>query len=247
MSCEHLAQTLGFECRTLTESLISVATPFSFADGEVIGFYLDDQQANVVVSDNGDTIFHLRSVGLDLADRRRWKPIRQIAESHGLELLDSGEIRATANSNNSSHLIARFISAMLDIANMEREQLGMSEEIDHFIQEVEFYLHAWKPQASITHSPTLKGMSGRMHSFNFEFDGTLVDAARAHSGKTGAILRKAADLSLAGVVTPILIIMDDREDTERARMETDILTSMVSVMALSQLARISGADSGPSN
>lgn len=247
MSCERLAQMLGFECRPLTESLISVATPFSFADGEAIGFYLDDQQTNVVVSDNGDTIFHLRGVGLDLSDRRRWKPIKQIAESHGLELLDSGEIRASAVREASSGLIARYVAAMLDIASMEREQLGMPEEIDRFIQEVEFYLHAWKPQANIIHSPALKGMSGRMHSFNFEFDGTLVDAARPHSGKTGSILRKAADLSLAGVVTPILVIMDDREDVDRARVETDILTSMVSVMALSQLAKNAGADSGAIN
>lgn len=247
MSCEHLAQRLGFECRALTESLISVATPFSFADGEAIGFYLDDQQPDIVVSDNGDTIFHLRGVGFDLSDRRRWKPIKQIAESHGFELLDSGEIRATANRESCSNLIARYISAMLDIANLEREQLGLPEEIDRFVQEVEFYLHAWKPQASIIHSPSLKGMSGRMHSFNFEFDGMLVDAARPHSGKTGALLRKFADISLTGAVTPILVIMDDRDDADRARVETDILTSMVSVMALSQLAKNAGADSGVLN
>lgn len=247
MSCDNLIQRLGFDCRPLTESVVSVATPFSFADGEAIGFYLEERPSEIVVSDNGDTLFHLRGVGLDLSDRRRWKPFRQIAECHGFELLDSGEIRAAAEPLSSSQLVARYVATMLSIAALEREQLGLPEEIDQFIQEVEFYLHAWRPDAELSHSPSVKGMSGRLHRFDFQFDGTLIDAARPHSNKTGAILRKAADLSLAGLKTPIMIVMDDRDDTERVKVETDILSSMVSVLALSQLIRNAGSSSSAMN
>lgn len=244
MSCERLIQHLGFECRELSDAVISVATPFSFADGEAIGFYLEDRPNEIVVSDNGDTLFHLRGLGLDLSDRRRWRPFRQIAELHGFELQDSGEITGNTSKDSVSQLVAKYIAAMLDIVDLEREQLGMPEEIDQFIQEVEFHLHAWKPQAGLVHLPTIMGMSGRSHTFHFEFDGTLVDAARPHSNKTGAILRKAADLGLAGITTPILIIMDDREDQERVRVETEILSSMVSVLSFSQLMRNAGTSPG---
>lgn len=240
MSCDQLIERLGFECRQLSDSVISVATPFSFADGESIGFYLEDRTSEVIVSDNGDTLFHLRNVGFDLSDRRRWRPLKQLAEIHGLELRDSGEIAGSTSKEETPHLIARYVTAMLSIVDFEREQLGIPEEIDQFIQEVEFYLHAWKPQASLVHLPTVKGMSGRSHIFHFEFDGTLVDAARPHSNKTGSILRKAADLGLAGVSTPIMIVMDDRVDPERARIETEILSSMVSVLSFEQLIRNSG-------
>lgn len=243
MTCERLIQHLGFECRELSPAVISVATPFSFADGEAIGFYVEDRPNGVVVSDNGDTLFHLRGLGFDLSDRRRWRPFRQIAELHGFKLNDSGEIAAITPREAISQLVAKYIAAMLDIVDLEREQLGMSEEIDQFIQEVEFHLHAWKPQAGLMHLPTVKGMSGRLHTFHFEFDGMLVDAARPHSNKTGAILRKTADLGLAGMTTPILIVMDDREDQERVRVETDILSSMVSVLAFSQLIRNAGTSS----
>lgn len=246
MSCEQFIQQLGFECRELSNSVSAVATPFAFADGEVIGFYLENRPHEVVLSDNGDTLFHLRGIGLDLSDRRQWRPYKQIAEAHGLRLRDDGVLEGSTSDMPVSLLVARYVATMISITDLEREQLGLPEEVDQFIKEVEFHLHAWKPKAELSRLPALKGMSGRTHTFDFEFAGSLVDAARPHSNKTGAILRKAADLGLAGVNKPILIVMDDRVDPERARMETDILSSMVSVMSFSQLIHNSGtADASP--
>ena len=240
MSCEQLIQRLGFNCREVGDSVIAVGTPFSFSDGEAIGFYLHERRDEVVVSDNGDTLFHLRGVGFDLSDRRRWRAFRQVAEAHGFELLDSGEITARTSPSNVPQLLARYIAAMLEIVNVEREQLGIPDELDQYVQEVEFYLRAWKPQADLVHLPSIRGISGRLHNFHFDFDGSLVDAARPHSNRTGSILRKVADIGLGGNQRRILVVMDDREDPERARVEAEILTSMVSVMPFLQLARNAG-------
>ncbi len=219
---------------------MSVSTSFSFADGEIINFYIEDKQDETVVTDNGDTLFHLRGIGLDLSDRRRWRPYRQIATAHGFDLDDGGMIIGRSPTNRVPQLVANYITAMLDIVTLEHEQLGIPEEASQFIEEVEFYLRAWKPSSNIIRLPVLVGMSGKSHTFHFELDGTLVDAAKPSSNKTGALLRKLTDISLSGVNKPVMVVMDDREDPNRAKIETTILTSMVSVLTFRQLVRNAG-------
>jgi hypothetical protein len=82
---------------------------------------------------------------------------------------------------------------MLKVGSLEREQLGITPELDQYLEEVEMQLRAWKPKAPLTRSPVRVGASGRPHTFSFEFDSKLVEAARPHSNRTGWILRKVAD------------------------------------------------------
>src|SRR5262245_35997308 len=97
MSCDGLLERLGFECREVGNETISVGTPFVFADGEPINFYLVDRQGKVSISDNADTLMHLAGVGIDISDRRRWTGIRQIMDSFGIELTEWGEITSSAS------------------------------------------------------------------------------------------------------------------------------------------------------
>ena len=80
------------------------------------------------------------------------------------------------------------------------------------------------------------GHSGREHEFHFEFDGSLVDAAKPRGQSTGAILRKTADVNNAGNEKRVLVVIDDRIDDDKAKTETDILSTMVSVVSFTTLA-----------
>ena len=99
------------------------------------------------------------------------------------------------------------------------------------------FLRASNPTALIVHRPVVMGHSGREHEFHFEFDGALVDAAKPRGQSTGAILRKAADVNNAGNEKRILVVIDDRIDDDKAKTETDILSTMVSVVPFTTLAR----------
>jgi hypothetical protein len=55
------------------------------------------------------------------------------------------------------------------------------------------------------------------------------------ASRTGSILRKAADVINSGDTRKIVVIMDDREVHERAKVEADILSTMVSVMPFTRL------------
>lgn len=242
MSCEGLIQRIGFICREVQEAVIAVETPFAFVDGEPISFYLNEQGETLKLSDNADTLAHMATIGWDITDRRGWKSVRQLVTAFGLELTDFGEITGSTAKENQQWLIARYISAMLAVADMERDYLGISEELNTFIEEVEFHLKAWKPQAELSHLPSIQGHSGRLHTFHFDFDQKFVDAARPHSGRTGSILRKAADVINSGTKKTIMVVMDDREDQERAAVEIDILSTMVSVLPFTRLVEHSSGN-----
>lgn len=244
-SCEGLMKRLGFDCRLVGKRTISVSTPFSFADGEPICFYLDDSSTEVRITDNSDTLAHFASIGFDITDRKKWKSVKQLVETFGLALTEAGEIVGAERKAREHGLINRYISAMLAIADWEREYLGLPEELEQFVQEVEMYLKAWKPQATLQIGPAVQGHSGRVHTFHFEQEAKLIDAARPHGIRTGSILRKAADVINAGDKRKVLVVIDDREDIERAKVEADILSSLISVMPFTRLVEQAGGKLNP--
>jgi hypothetical protein len=236
MNCEGLLERLGFNCRDVGREVVAVSTPFSFCDGEPIGFYLRAKSNSILLSDNADTLAHLAAIGFDISDRKKWKGIKQSISLFGFELLDSGEIVGESFDATAQSLFEKYVGAILTVADFERDYLGISEELDQYLKEVEFSLRVWKPDSEVSHFASAEGHSGRVHKFHFEQDNTLIDAARPHQNRTGSILRKSADVLNTGTAKKIMVVMDDRDDLERAKVETDILSTMVSVIAYSSLA-----------
>jgi hypothetical protein len=231
MSCQHLLERMGYDCREVADRTIAVSTPFTFPDGEVVGFYIrEDRDNRVILHDNADTLAHLVSMGVELPHRMgEWRTIKNIIAAWDLKLEESGIIAGRAPRELQPKLITNYISAILAIGDFEREQFGLTEEQADYIAQVEFHLKAWKPFAPFEKSPSVKGHSGKLYRFHFEFDGQLVEAARPHGSRTGSILRKSVDVRNAAERT-VLVVMDDREDPDKAKQETDILTTMVKVM-----------------
>jgi hypothetical protein len=179
-------------------------------------------------------------IGIDLTDRRKWKALRNILTRHGFTMHDNGIIAAEVRKGEEAKFIADYVGGLLAITDYERELLGLTEEQSDFIAEVEMELRKWKPQAPIEQNPSVRGHSGRVHQFHFDWDGKLVEASQPHGSRTGKILRKAADVQNEND-RPILVVMDDRDDPERASIESDILTNMVKVMKFTDLLRQAGA------
>jgi hypothetical protein len=125
---------------------------------------------------------------------------------------------------------------MLALADLEREMMNIAPELSDYIDEVEGHLRLWKPTEKLERNIFVTGHSGRLHSFHFKQSNDLIEAARPHSSRTGSILRKAADVHNSSTPPTILVVMDDREDSERAKIETDILSTLVRVMPFSRLA-----------
>lgn len=246
MICDTLFKRMGFHWRQRSDGTYRVFTPFNFEGGEPIGLYLSEGNSIARVSDNANTIFHLRGIGLDVSDRRRWKWIASVVETFNMRLERTGEIVAEGSIESTSALISNYIGAMLALADAERDALYVAPESESYVDEVAGYLGLWRPNDRMVRSVLAKGHSGRDHLFHFKLGEELIDAAKPHSSRTGAILRKAADVQNSQSSASILVVMDDREDPERASAESDILSTLVSVLPMSRLVgNLSGVPFNP--
>lgn len=237
MSCSNLLETLGYACREVGGGTILVQTPFTFSDGELIHFYLQESEGSVLVHDNADTLSHLAGIGWDVSTRKRWLGIRSAISSFGFNLEDSGVIMARDVSASKQQLIARYVASLLAVSELEREYLGLSDGQIEFVEEVEACLRVIYQTSDLKFNPSAIGHSGKSHTFHFSVDGKLVDAMRPNGRSTGALLRKVLDVANTGADKQFMVVVDDREDEERAKAETDILSTTVSVMQFSALEK----------
>jgi len=243
LNCAWLRQNLAYDCRPVRtvngDPALEIGTPFSFADGTAIVFYLVEQGSHALLSDNGDTLSHLHSVGLDPFNRRRETAIRNILSPFGVALETSGEIRALGPVGHSQHMIATYISSLLALASQERSWLGIPEPVNNFADEVEHYLRLWKPTAEAIRNPKVLGISRHEYTFDFSFAGELIDVVTPSHQATGGLMRKLGDvLSAPGERHKIRVVIDDREDFERAETEKQIIGSMASAMLFSSLTKV---------
>lgn len=237
MTCEALLSRLGYNCHLIGDSGLLVQTPFAFADGEPIHFYLEQGRNEVLVHDNGDTLFHLIGIGMDMRNRNQWKGIKNAVAEFGFMLTDAGMITASAPIALEQRLLTNYTSALLAVADFEREHLGLTEDQKEYVAEVEFYLRANYPLSAFEKNPSVKGHSGKAYNFHFELDGKLVEAIKPHGRTTGTMLRKVMDVANTGEGRKFMAVIDNRVDENRAKIETDILHSVVSVIQFTDLQR----------
>ena len=242
MICDTLFRRMGFHWRQRADGAYRVVTPFTFEGGEPIGLYLSEGEKIARISDNADTIFHLRGIGLDVGDRRKWKWVASVVETFKMRVERTGEIVGEAPVGAVHSLVSNYIGAMLALVEMERDALNVAPESESYVDEVAGFLGLWRPNDKFIRGVLAKGHSGREHLFHFQLGDELIDAAKPHSSRTGSILRKAADIHNSSHAHPILVVMDDREDPDRASAESDILSTLVSVLPMSRLVEnLSGA------
>jgi hypothetical protein len=230
MNCEHFHQLIGMRCEPMDtrdgSEVIAVYSPFTFADGGAIEIFASIDGGFVHLSDEGTTLLHLRSVGLPVSDKRRWTPLKSAIKPYGAALTDDGTFELLASAEQSSVAFARFTSALISVANWEREHIGLPIGAEHFKDEVAMHLRSWRPDLELKPRPTpLLGLSGKKHSFDFHFGAEYVDAISANGNSTGAELRKIIDVKSVPEFADldVRVVVDDRRDRQAAADEIRIL------------------------
>lgn len=241
MNCAWLQHLIEYDCNPCVslhgEPALDVRTPFTWIDGEPIGFFVIDQGDTVLVSDNADTLFHFHGMGMLTGGRRQWQAIRRLAESRGATMSEQGEIFAIGAKAKASTLIANFIAGLLAISEHERHSAGMDESVSLFADEVEVWLRAWRPEEVLTKGVVLRGLSKREHAFDFRLGDRVVAAVQPNPAAIGGLMRKVGD-ALGGPDAEgleLLAIIDDRLDQAKAAEETQIVSSLMKALPLSRL------------
>lgn len=242
MNRNWLHTASAFDCVPIrglhNEAGIEIGTPFSYADGTAIVLYAMEEGQQLLLSDNGEMLAHLSAVGINI--NKRLSTLRDRVAPFGLTLTDKGDVRAMVPIEQGSYMLATTISAMLSVAEWEREQLGLDEQTKNLADEAEILLREWKPQAILERRPKIKGQSKREHIFDFLLDGEYIDVIAANHVATGATMRKAGDVKNSPYLDTqsIRVVIDDRSEPERAEVERHILGSLVKSMTLTKLREL---------
>ena len=220
------------------EAGIEIGTPFSYADGTATILYTMEEGDRLLLSDNGEMLAHLSAVGINIS--KHLSTLRERVTPFGLTLTDKGDVRASVPMGQGAHILATTISAMLSVAEWEREQLGLDEQTKNLADEAEILLREWKPQAILERRPKIKGQSKREHTFDFLLDSEYIDVITANHTATGATMGKAGDVKNSPYLggREIRVVIDDRRDPERAEVERQILGSLVKSMTLTRLQEL---------
>lgn len=245
MNCDSLQDIVGMRCNQIGNA-IEVVTPFTFYDGDSIELFAQSYETQILFFDDGFTLHHLHDAGIKIANnKKRWSPIKEIAGNYGVSLSDDGVLETLCSTSNPSLGFARMVSTLLGIASWEREQTGVAIDSAWLIDEVAFHLKAWKPTVAFIEKPKVRGFSGRIITFDFDFDGQYIDAVHPHSASTGAALRKVVDLNSnpSYEKKDVLVIVDDRFNPELAKQEMGIIGRVANTWPITSLISKSGVGS----
>ncbi len=239
MDRDWLKTASAFDCVPIhglhSERGIEIGTPFSYADGTAIVLYAMEEGDRILLSDNGEMLAHLETVGIQTG--RRMANLRERVGRFGLTLTAKGDVQALVPADQGPHMLATAISAMLSVADWEHEVLDLDEQTRNLADEAEMLLREWKPGVILQRRPKIKGQSKREHTFAFLLDGEYIDVIPPNHTATGATMRKAGDVKNSPYLSgqEIRVIVDDRRDPERADVERQILGSLVKAMTLTKL------------
>lgn len=246
MNCEWIKNTIGYRCLPLRgikgESALEIGTPFTFPDGTSINFYLLEQgQGHILISDNGDTAMHISSYG-DLWNQATVRQIEKMANENHIVLGELGDLRMIVEKGQLSYGIATFTAALIVFSKWVEERLTLPAPLVSLADKAEIYLTKWKPDLALQKNVSIKGLSKRDYTFDFQQGNELIDIIGANAQAVGSTMRKAGDVmnspAMEGRV--IRVIVDDSKDETGAQREKQILGSMVKAMLLSELIRASG-------
>ena len=125
MNCNWLQTASAFDCVAISglhnEAGVEIGTPFSYADGTAIVLHAMEEGDRLMLSDNGEMLTHLSAIGINIS--KRLSNLRERVAPFGLTLTDNGDVRALVPMEQSARMLATAISAMLSVAEWEREQL----------------------------------------------------------------------------------------------------------------------------
>lgn len=227
--CDDFSTFTGWQCQKAPDGSLFISTPVLLNDGTPLGFFLEQNGNLTSFSDEGLTLFAMRNMGIDMADRRNWKGLANTIEKLDFKLEDDGEIVMDFPTEHSALWFSNITRLMGAIADWQQERFELDDTQFHLTRDVEALLKAKDPGRKLDTNVTAK-IDGHSFKFDFLWGDTYIDAMKPSAKSTGPRLRKAImarPLALHG--SNMLVIVDDRDNSKKAKEEVAVLSQVVDV------------------
>lgn len=251
MICNRISEILGLTCHPLTDDgmVAMIDSPFRYPDGDDVPIFVEKLGPQIRFFDDGGALLHLFSRGISFDDHRKTKFIKNIAEPNQVQLNELGELEIWSTEKDAPAAFANYISAMLTLVRWEADQVGVSTDISLFLDEVAMCLRAWKPNAEFSTGPEYTGISGHTYKLDFSVGRDAVLAITPHHASVSSAAKKLLDIRAVEAYSElkIIVVMDDRQESDSAKREGRVLASVGNVMMMSALERNANASTKPVN
>jgi hypothetical protein len=241
-NCDWAKSLTRYDCQTLKAldggPCLEIGTPFSLPDGSAINLYLTMAGDGMVkISDNGDTLFQLGGMGLDVWQAARLSALRDLLGQSRMAIGKQGEAFILARAAHAANGFALAITGLLALSAWAAEHLEAQPQAIDMLAELEPYIIARNPAATYKRNPHVRGASSTDYTFDLQHGTDLIDIIGPSAQATGAAMRKAGDIQngpFAEHLSPLFVVYD-LADSNRAMNEISILGSVARAMPASRL------------
>lgn len=244
IGCSDFFARAGWYCQTINAGsgpATYISTPITLPGGKPLDFYLISRGDLVEFTDDGISLFALRSIGYALSDKRNWKGLDNLAQRFGFHLSDAGAFEATFPAYEMDQWGGKIIRLMAAIAAWEEERSAEGDTDFSLTDEIEMLLRAKAPDRKIVRNAALKVGKVEM-SFDFLWGNTYIDAVAPLPQSVNPRLRKAVLISKVENPADILFIVDDRgAKKEKAEEEIGVLGGLASTILFSDFQQHYGS------
>lgn len=236
ISCVDFFAKAGWHCQTVNAGsgpATYISTPINLPGGKPLDFYLFQRGDFVEFTDDGVTMFALRSIGYTLSDKRNWRGLENIGLKYGFQLNDAGAFEAVFPVAELGEWGGRILRLMAAIATWEEDRSAEGDTDFSLSDEIEMLLRAKDPNRKLTRNASLKVGKVEM-SFDFQWGDTYIDAVAPIPQSVNPRLRKAVLISKVDNPADILFVVDDRGGKrQKAEDEIAVLGGLASTILFS--------------
>lgn len=239
LGCGDFFRKSGWHCQvvpTANGNATYISTPIVLPGGKPLDFYLIQRGNLVEFTDDGITMFALRSLGYALGDKRNWRGLENIASRLGFQLTDAGCFETIFPETEMAQWGSKIVRLMSAIAAWEEERFAEGDTDFSLTDEVELLLRSKDPSLKLSRDVSVT-VGKTQVSFDFLWGSTYVDAVAPVQQSINARLRKAILMNRGDEVINMLFIIDDRSKKQKAIDETSVLGDISPTILLSDFEK----------
>ncbi|WP_040263733.1 DUF1828 domain-containing protein [Pseudomonas massiliensis] len=244
LGCGNFFTRAGWHCQIIDAGsgpATYISTPITLPGGKPLDFYLIERGSLVEFTDDGVTLFALRSIGYPLSDKRNWRGLDNLGLKFGFTLSDSGAFEATFPATDLNVWGAQILRLMAAVLAWEEERSAEGDTDFSLTDEIELLLRAKAPGRKLIRNASLQVGKVEM-SFDFLWGDTYIDAVAPIPQSVNPKLRKAVLISKIEDPADILFIVDDRAGKrKKAEDELSVLGGLASTILFSDFQQHYGA------
>lgn len=240
--CLNFFAKSGWHCHPLegtagTPGALYISTPFLLSDRKPLDFYVQEDNNEVTIYDDGATMFALSSLGFDFTDRRNWRSLAGLAEKYAFELSEGGEFSCKKPEGEFMELAANAIALFAAVRTWEKERSAEGDMDFSLTKEVEEVLLRNAPDRKLKAGATVSVGTAEV-AFDFQWGDFYVDTLRPVAISVNSRLRKGLLMRRVDASNSVLFVIDDTHSSLKANAEMMVLSSVAPTVKLSTLREL---------